>query len=119
MRKKEEGKEGKKEEGKKGREVGSLGERISWFQPAQTRILFAGSSSRSPAAHPQPGGRIITPAQRRIITDLHPGLLELGLKSVWEREDIEDPVTKGISCETFTVHHRDGQFEAFPCDHRD
>lgn len=45
----------KRRKGRKGREVGSLGERISWFQPAQTRILFAGSSSRSPAAHPQPG----------------------------------------------------------------
>lgn len=77
----------KRRKGRKGREVGSLGERISCFQPAQTRILFAGSSFRSPAAHPQPGGPGITPAQR-------PGLLESGVKSVWATEDIADPVAK-------------------------
>ena len=36
------------------REVGSLGERSNWLQPAHSRILFTGSSPSSPAAHPQP-----------------------------------------------------------------
>ena len=47
-----------KEEGKRReerREVGSLGERSNWLQPAHSRILFTGSSSSSPAARPQPG----------------------------------------------------------------
>lgn len=75
--------------------------------------LFWNHQHPSSLPVPVSGGRIITPAQR-------PDLLELGLKSVWEREDIEDPVTKGsISCETFTVHHCDGQFEAFARDCRD
>lgn len=72
--------------------------------------LFCKHQHHSSLPIPVSGGPGITPAQR-------PGLLESGVKSVWETEDIADPVAKGSnSCDTFTIHPCDGQFKVFACD---
>lgn len=56
------------------------------------------------------GGRIIVTAQNR-------SLWALGLKTVWKTENAEDTITTGtVFCKPLTIHHCNGQSEAFSWD---